>query len=238
MDWSQYESTGLEHVSSDDLGIPFLEIIQDGSPEYKTSHPKHPEKKIEGVKVGDIVDTLARAIIPQPVLFVPCLYQKLFVEWTPRERGGGIVRTHATPEILAECKRNEKGQDCLRNGNIVVTTAYFFGLKLNGEHKPAIISLTSTQLKKARLWLNLATAIKVDTPKGKITPPMFSHKYSLTTGPESNEKGSWFGWKIECDGMLEDQKLIGDAADLSKQFAKRQRLLLAGPSESEDDIPV
>lgn len=239
MDWTQYgEASGLENVSSEDLGIPFLEIVQKGSPEFDSTHAKHSEKKIEGCKPGDLFDSLAREVIPQPIMFVPCLYQKLYVEWKPRGSGGGIAKTHSSPEILTECRRNDKNQDVLRNGNIIVTTAYFFGLKLNGTHKPAIISLTSTQLKKAKLWLNIATAIKVETPKGMITPPLFSHKYALTTGPESNVKGSWFGWKIECAGMLEDPALIADAADLKAQFTRRQALLLEGPSESGDEIPV
>lgn len=238
VDWSQYEATGFENTSAEDLGLPFLEIIQKGSPEFDTTHPKHPEKKIPGVKAGDIINTLSREVFKQPIFFVPCLYQKCFVEWKTREKGGGVVRTHANPEILADCSRNDKNQDVLRNGNIVVTTAYFFGLILNGEQKPAVIGMSSTQLKKARLWLNIATAIKLDTPIGRITPPLFSHKYAISTGPESNEKGSWFGWKIECAGLLEEQKLIADAAGYAKQFARQQRLLISGPADKDDEIPV
>jgi hypothetical protein len=241
VDWSSYGASGFEAMQTDDLGIPFLELIQDGSPEFKTSHPRHDELKVEGCKPGDVINSLSREILPQPIHFIPCFYQKLLVEWKPRGAvNGGIVRSHSDPAILAECTRNDKNEDILRNGNVIVTTAYFFGIQVNGEHKPAVVSLTSTQLKKARLWLNMATAIKVETPKGPITPPMFSHKYALSTGPENNAKGSWYGWKIECAGMLEEPDLIGFASQFSKQVQAQQRNLIAGPNESGDDgsVPV
>jgi hypothetical protein len=36
---------------------------------------------------------------------------------------------------------------------------------------------------------------------------MFSHIYKLTSTQESNEKGTWYGWAIEREGMVADTSL-------------------------------
>ena len=35
-------------------------------------------------------------------------------------------------------------------------------------------------------------------------PPRFSHVYKLSTSSEKNDKGSWHGWNVELDGVVED----------------------------------
>ncbi len=60
-------------------------------------------------------------------------------------------------------------------------------------------------------------AIKVSTPKGRITPPMFSHRYHLSTLVETNEKGSWYSWKIEGGGMVQDMAMIEAARGASQR---------------------
>ncbi len=47
--------------------------------------------------------------------------------------------------------------------------------------------------------------IKIKGADGSfVTAPMMSRKYKLTTTPESNDKGSWFGFRIELEGLVED----------------------------------
>src|SRR5688572_2790657 len=157
-DWSQAGVTGFENTQQQDLGIPFLSILQDGSPQVKKSDPNYAEKKIEGAQPGDIINTIANVILYKqggtPLSFIPCSHERLYVEWTPRERGGGMLKMHKNANVVLECTRNDKGQDILKSGNIIVTTSYFYGLLLNesGESTPTIVGLSSTQLKKARLW--------------------------------------------------------------------------------------
>jgi hypothetical protein len=246
VDWSQFQATGFEQTTTDDLGIPFLSILQSKSPEVDESNPEYKIYGIEGARVGDIINTLSREVLwsPKgerpPVRFVPCFHQKLFVEWIPRTQGGGIVKSHNNPAILMETTRNERGLDVLKNGHIIVTTSYFFGFTMSDEGPvKACIGLSSTQLKKAKLWLNLMMAIKVITPSGaKITPPMFSHQYALTTIPGSNDKGSWYGWRIETSGVLQNKELVASAAEFSRQMCVQQQRLIAAPKPADDEIPV
>lgn len=238
-DFSNDAGAGYENVRPDDLSIPFLVILQDGSPEVKKTHPDYPVKGIKGATAGHILNTLTKQIYNpnielDRVEFVPCFYQKLFVEWKPRESGGGIVKSHPDDRLLQNSRKNDKGQDVLPNGNILTTTAYYFGFVLiDGESVRCVLGLSSTQLKKSRQWLSLATSIKFDGPTGKYTPPLFAHKYSLSTVPENNEKGSWYGWKITMLGRMTDPVLIEEARTVAQQSQKGQ-MKLAPPAEGED----
>ena len=40
----------------------------------------------------------------------------------------------------------------------------------------------------------------------RFTPPTFAHVYKLTTVAESNDKGSWRGWRIEMDHAIGDDE--------------------------------
>jgi hypothetical protein len=235
-DWSNSANAGFENVQREDLGIPFLSIIQKGSPQFDQDHDDYATKGIPGCGVGDIFNNVSNTVVAKAgaeVAFIPCQFQKVFQEWTPREKGGGLVKSHMSAAILNECQRNEQGRDILRNGNIIVTTAYFFGLLLiDGERQTAVIGLTSTQLKKSKQWLNMAMSIKLTNAAGaKYTPPLFSHTYMLSTAVESNEKGSWRGWNIKVGTALSDPVLIAEAMDYSKKAVGAQRQLSAPPPE-------
>lgn len=236
MDWSQQGiPSGFEATRQEDLGIPFLAIIQDMSPQVKKSDPNYAVKKIEGASAGDVFNTLTNTVVHtfgrDAIEFIPCFHERLFVEWTPREKGGGMVKAHKNANILLECTRNEKGQDMLRNGNVVITTSYFYGLaKMGEEWTPCVIGMSSTQLKHARDWLNRMMSIRLDGPRGKYTPPMFSHVYQLSTVAESKNNNSWFGWKVSMKGQLQDPLLATRAVETAKNAQTRAAL----PPPSDD----
>ena len=238
-DWSQTGASGFENVNTEDLGIPFLSILQKLSPQIDKDNKEYPTKKIEGAEVGDIINTVSNTVVcgvGEELEFIPCSYQKLYMEWKPRTSGGGLVKTHHDANILVECLRNDKNQDVLRNGNIIVTTAYFYGIAIiDGQRTPCVIGLSSTQLKKAKQWLNMCMSLKLAKLDGsKYTPPMFSHIYKLSTCPESNESGTWRGWVIKVGNMVSDAVLIADAISFAKRATTIQRGLNAPPVEVSD----
>lgn len=235
-DWSQTSVTGLENINQEDLGIPFLTIIQKGSPQFDKDHADYATKKIDGCNVGDIINTVANSVVcseGDDLDFVPCTFQKLFMEWKPRNAGGGIVKAHTDASILNECQRNEKGQDVLRSGNIIVTTAYFYGIMLiDGQRVPCIIGLSSTQLKKSKQWLNMITTLKMTSPGGqRYTPPMFSHIYKLSTTSEKNDLGTWRGWVIKVGPVVTDPVLIAESMKYALNATKVRAQLNAPPAE-------
>lgn len=240
-DWDQYSgNTGLENLSQQDLGIPILTIIQKGSAEFDEDHEDHQTKKIEGVKVGDIINTVSREILYSadkgPVKVVPYFYQLVYLEWRPKSAGGGIVATHTNPNILASAKRDpQTSKDVLPNGNNIVTTAYYF-VRVIKEGKPpedALISFTSTQLKKSRVWLNMMRGYTA--PNGN-TLPMFHRAYFLSTISEANTKGTWRGWKIEpAPHPLADPDLIKGLVEAVKHSQENAQSLIGNSGGSPDE---
>lgn len=233
VDWSQYQgATGMENVKQEDLGLPFLAIAQSNSPELKKAESKF----IPNCGQGDVFNSLSREVVyvqgEDPLIFVPCAYDCLFVEWKPRATGGGIVKTHRDPAILAETHRNDQGRDELKGGNLIVKTAYFFGMVIpvDGDPVRSIIGLSSTQLKKARSWLNIAMGQKAN---GKVLP-LFSHSYKLSTVGESNAEGDWFGWKVELNAPVNDTALVTSGADIARASLQSVQKLIDRPVDTGD----
>ena len=107
----------------------------------------------------------------------------------------------------------------LENGNYIQTSANHFVLVLNsdGSYDQAMIPMAGTQLKKSRTWNSVMASIKLRSGDNVFTPPSFSHKYSMKTVQESNDRGTWFGWNITNLGPLsEDEMFFYEAA---KSFA-------------------
>jgi hypothetical protein len=230
IDFSAQAGAGLENVSNEDLQVPFLQIIQTNSPEVDKAASDYESKGIEGASAGDVFDTVSRKVIAdfgEPVRVIPIAYNKAYVEWVPREQGGGIVTVHKDPGILTQTTKNEKNKDVLESGNIVETTAYHHVMyESNDEWINAILSMQATQLKKSRAWLSKITSIKLTQEDGTIyTPPMFSHTYDLSSVTESNKYGSWFGWKVEINSALSDPNAYNLA------LAVREKTQLALESE-------
>lgn len=241
--WESHEGpSGLENLGQQDLGIPILTIVQKGSAEYDADHVDHASKAIPGVKVGDIINTVTREILysegKDPVRVTPYFYKLVYLEWRPKTAGGGIVATHVNPNILNSAKRDEKtGKDVLPNGNNVVTTAYFFVRLLQGDESigDALMTLTSTQLKKSRVWLNM---MKTFTGPNGNTLPMYSRAYYLSTIPESNSKGTWRGWKIEAAPKPHSEaSLITSLVNAVRDTNENSNLLIGNQSNHiEEDI--
>jgi hypothetical protein len=243
IDYSKYAgATGFEKVTTQDLGVPFLSIIQKGSPEVDKTHKDFSTKKIQGASVGDVFNTVSREILytegGDPIIFIPCFFEKMFVEWKPRDEGGGIVKSHTDPNILSRCTRGEDGRDVLPNGNNIITTAYFLGLVVHGDRDPerCIIGMSSTQLKKARGWLNMMQSIKITVNGNKQPAPMFSHRYNITTIAEQNQHGGWYGWKIEGGGQVTIESLLNEGHTIAVESSKRIPLQITTPAAAPTDV--
>lgn len=206
-------STGFETMNADDLAIPFISILQALSPQLRGA------TKIKGAVEGMFINTVNNELYDgsEGIRLIPCAYQKAWVEWVPRDAGGGFVRQYLTDDILNECTKDDKGRDTLQSGNHIVTTAYHFCLlmKEDGSFERVVVSLTSTQLKKSRRWNSLQQSLTIDLPNGrKIPAPMWSHIYTATSAEESKDTYTWSGWEIGSPVLIDD----GDLYMAAKKF--------------------
>ncbi|MDG2339395.1 MAG: hypothetical protein P8N94_15645 [Gammaproteobacteria bacterium] len=209
-------NAGLEDIGAEDMAIPFLKILSQLSPEIQ----KRDGKYIDGAEAGMILNNVSGEVFEgeEGILVVPVAYKREYIEWRPKDQGGGIVAFHdSNSEAVRSAVKGDKGRDVMPNGNELQNTAqhYVLLLKEDGGYEQAVISMKSTQLKKSRRWNSMMMALKMKRPDGSMfTPACYSHAYHLTTVPESNDQGAWNGWKISNSGPLRDPDVYAAA----KQF--------------------
>lgn len=205
-----YAGAGLENVTANDVLIPRLGILQALSPQLNARKPEY----IEGAKVGVIADIAASEMFPDGVAFLPVVFSKCYIEWAPRDTGKGLVNIHHDPAILDKAPRNDKNQNVLPNGNLIAETMQLFGLNLTAGRRKCFIPMTSTQIKKAKKWMLMATSEKLKRADGsEFTAPLWYRVYNLSTADEKNNQGEWSGWKIN-----RGQTIVEAAAALGIKF--------------------
>lgn len=235
--FATHAGEGLENVKSNDLIIPRITILQALSPQVQ---PKKPEY-IQGCTVGDICDVGTQEIFPQPLIFLPVHYIKQYLEWAPRASGKGLVKIHDDAAILDECTRDEKNRATTKEGNLISETAQFFGLNLSAGGRRSFLPMASTQLKKARRWLTLATSERVTRADGSsYVPPLFYRTYALSTVEENNAEGDWVGWKIERGERLQDigenwREIYNEALSFRDSLKRGE---VRGDVGNEDEAPA
>tara|TARA_R110000824_G_scaffold15234_2_gene64202 strand:+ start:2993 stop:3796 length:804 start_codon:yes stop_codon:yes gene_type:complete len=199
----EFAGEGLEEVTAEDLAIPFLRVLAQLSPQVN----KRDGAYVEGAEAGMIYNTVANEAYDgeKGILVVPCHYNRRFVEWQPRSSGGGFVGSYPIDgDMLKQTTKSDRGEDVLPNGNVLTNTAQFFVVLLHGDQQQkCCITMSSTQLKKARRWVALLAGFKAKRKDGSaFTQPSFSQIYRLRTVAESNDKGDWFGWDISHERAL------------------------------------
>lgn len=220
--------SGFEEASVNAFAIPFLQILQSGSPQCKKSDGAY----IKGAEEGKLYNTVTQDLFDGDtgVTVVPVHYTQRFIEWRPRESGGGFVKEHL-PGQQPVTQKDDKGRDVIpSSGNTLVDTRnHYVLIKLaDGTCTPALLSMTSTQQRKSKQWMSKMQGIKIKVGEVFQTAPMFSREYRITTIPESNDKGSWFGFRIELVGIVDDAAVYAEA----KSFREAVR---SGVAKAQQD---
>ncbi len=213
--------TGLENVTASDLLIPRLCILQKLSPQVDETKPLFDPK----ARVGMIYDVGLQEGFGEGLHFLPVQFVKQWLEWYPRKSSKGLAAIHSTNDILDKCELDEKNRPTLPNGNYVAETSQFYGFNLSAGNRRSFLPMASTQLKKARRLLTLATNEKLKRADGtEFTPPLFYRTYKLTSVPESNAEGSWMGWAVERDVAIDElpnwKNLMAEVKEFRESLTK------------------
>ncbi len=239
LDFERDAGKGFETADRDAYAIPFLVILQTNSPQCQEGDAQW----IKGAKAGSFMNTATKELYDgkMGVLLVPAYYQHKLVEWVPRDAGGGYRGEYLPQDMdVSKLNRNESGKFVLDNGNYLSDTRYHFCIQLTDDGpRMIVLSLSSTQIKKSRVWMTQMQTLKMTGSSGKrYTPPTYSHAYRLTTTLESNDKGRWFGVTIVNDHPLRIKE--NDFYLLAKEFARQVGAGIAKPeqpSETETEEP-
>ncbi|CAM9957740.1 unnamed protein product, partial [Chrysoparadoxa australica] len=213
-----------------------------------SNSPEVEEELIPGAKTGDMVNTVTGELIKSDdgVVFLPVHKEEAWVEWVPRNKGGGFAGLHDPAGELVQglIKENggsripPKGSDGKRiafktdNGNEVIETYYVYGLILNAEGTEvesfAVISFSSTKIKPYRDWLTSMYLIK-----GK--PPMFANRARIKSVKQKNESGTYANFSINPLKESWAKSLINPAeeADLLAEATDFRKMVLSGVARAD-----
>ena len=113
---------GYDNQTADDISIPFIDILQSGSPECKGEDPAG--------KPGQIINRSSGEIYPGKdggAAFVPVYTEHVMTEWVPLDKGGGLVATYSMDDPLVRKVRSEQPLGKYKHRDV--------------EHQPALVLL-------------------------------------------------------------------------------------------------
>lgn len=208
---------GVDDMGMDDVAVPYLYVLQTNSPQVNPDSDSY----IEGAKAGMFFNNASMEVYDgrtEGLVVIPCAYERKYVEWVPRDNGGGYVADHDIESgILSETTPNEKGIPCLRNGNLIVETAYhyvYFKNPKDGQWDQIIIPMKSTFLKKSRRWNKTLMATLI--PGTSNRAPRWLYPYQLKTVKESKGDNVW----SNVDLTRLEEMVTADQYRAAKSFAE------------------
>lgn len=218
----QTNSTGIQHVSADDIerlsqgqqmsfkpeevAIPFLRVVQSNSPHATMGDPKFNTLARPGMFVDTVTDELFDG--QKGVIITPLAFQIRYTEWWPRNNPvgkKGLVHDWGTSDERLKVTRRdpETNRDITPDGTQVVKSGSYYVYLINpetGAFRPMLLVLQGTQLKKSKAFNALISGLQVPSTRGgTFNPASFYMGYRVTTVPEKNDKGQWMGVQIGYD---------------------------------------
>ena len=211
IDYEGDANSGLEGTDKTSFAIPFITLLQGLSPQLKD---------VEGARPGLFINTITNEIFSE-VYVIPCAFQRVFIRWASRASGGGFKGQFPAADV--ELKKvdyvvDEDGFFKIEDDELVDTRNHFVLYKASdGVWKPALISMSSTQIKKSKRWMTLIQGIEMKNTNGNtFTPPSFSHIYCIRSVEERNSKGSWNSFEASLIEPVNDAEIYAKAKSFYK----------------------
>ena len=227
--------SGFEEVTSSDIQIPFIRIIQALSPQLKKTDPSF----IEGASQGDIFNTVTKKLWngEEGILVIPSYFQQKLLEFIPRNQGGGFVGelSPESEDVRKAVRDQDSGLELLEYGNELVRSAQHY-VKIvheDGTLESAIVDMKKTQLKKSRQW----NSIMLMQKHNGASLPSFANVYRLKSVEDGNDKGSWHSWTVNHERQVDSIDSYKDAKSLHTS-SKSGELRPALPVDANsDEVP-
>lgn len=211
---------GQEGVDRESVAIPFLAILQPGSPQVVNA--------VEGARPGLFANSVTNAFYDSPII-IPCAFQRRWVRWAARETGGGFKGEFTTVQAndmraAGQVKELEgrlyfpesDGSINPKKSDRLSDTRSHFCIVLSSETDelgvPMVFALTSTGIKASKNLLARIDGITLRGADGQnFKPAAFSHMYRVSTEKKSNEKGTWWLPKIDMVGPVRSASVYAAA---------------------------
>ncbi len=233
IDFAEDAGGGMEAADKNSFAIPFIALLQGLSPAIR---------KIDGAKPGLFMNTITNELMKE-VQVIPCYFQRRFVRWAPRSEGGGYRGDYSPVDLelnkVEGVSLNDEGR-CMIGNDELKDTRNHYVLARNGDGiwRPALVSLSSTQIKKSKRWMSRIQGLEMRGKDGKsFTPPSYSHIYLLKSVEEKNNEGEWSGLEVDLVRPLdtktpEEAELYLKSRAFSQSVAKGEVEVAPPPPEA------
>ena len=215
---------GFENMTQEDMALPFIRILGQLSPQVTEGDAKY----VDGAKPGNIYNTVTSELFDgkKGIKIISCYYKKDYPEWSDRGDGPGApVAVHLPNSPVIQTGKRDGSKIRLPNGNYLEETASYYVLveTKTCAMTPALITMKSTQLNVSKKWNSMMKTIQIADGKGGFAiPPMHGVVYNLQSVLQKNDKGSWYGWSVTQDRILDhsDKSLYLMAKDFNGNVSK------------------
>ena len=237
----EFAGEGAAYDSSE-MQIPFVRILQAMSPQLK----KREAEYIEGSEQGDMFNTVTKQYWTgeEGVTVIPCFQTTKYLEFTPREQGGGFRGEIAPTDPVLQKTERQGAKEILPSGNELVKSDQHYCLIVgeDGSFQPAVIDMKSSQLKVSRRWKTQIAMQKIKNPKtGQlVTPAVYATMWKLTVTEESNDKGDWFNYQVMKESLVNNRDLLVEAKAFRESIQSgevKAQEEVAEPVNHDEEIP-
>ena len=186
---------GSEGVTTDDMSLPRLSIIQDLSPQRKKSEDAY----IDGAEEGMLFNTASNTLFPDGnVTVIPCFFRAEHVVWKDRTKGGGFGGAFKDESAAQDWIDNQEDAD----DYAISYTHQHFCIMVYPDHteetphlEDVVISMSRSQLKPSRKW---------NTQVQQSPGDRFSRAYRLSVVSDRSPKGDFYNWSVKQLGYVSE----------------------------------
>lgn len=226
---------GAEDIGAKDQRIPFLGIVQAMSKVRKRNEPEY----IPGADEGMIYNNLTQELFDgdEGVRVVVCHFQKEYATYTPGDgdQADKFVAYFGTDQ--------ERAQMECKDGDYVQDSAKYFVLyqTAEGDWRPAVIQMRSTQWKAARVWNSHIKAKSVTINGQTIPAPAYLFAYTVKTGYEKKNDHGYYNYSVAP--ATDADRVDADLYFMAREFRglvtsdQGRNLKYAEVTETPEDSP-
>lgn len=176
---------GSENVTTDDLAIPRIKLLQAISEEVLMGNPK----QVTGASAGMLMNSVSN-VLYSSFFAVNLHFAKKTVVWRKRKMGGGIYETFSS-EAEALVALEEAGED-VKNFDISENPTHLVMLvSEQGEPKGlALIDMPGTKIKVSKRWNSMIAEAEAEGN------PRFGCVWHVGVKGESNAQGNFYNLEL------------------------------------------
>ena len=229
--------------AADEMQIPFVRILQALSPQLNKKKPEF----IEGASSSDMYNTVTGQYWDgeEGVVVVPCYQTTKYLEFVPRDQGGGFKGEIPANDPMLQRTSREGSKEILPHGNELVKSDQHYCLVLDadGGFQPAVIDMKSSQLKVSRRWKTQIAMQKIKHPRlVRWLHPRYTLRcgvYLRLKSPMTKVHGATT--RVAKESLVTDRDLLMEAKAFRESIMAGEVKAAKDPEHAspaqDDDIP-